>query len=132
MMSPSNILTTNGITVSVRTAFVPEQSSLDQNNFVFAYEIEIENQNNFPIQLISRKWVITDALLGKRHVSGLGVVGDQPIILPENKYSYISGCHFKTPIGKMQGYYKMINLETSEVLIARIPEFTMYCPYFMN
>lgn len=132
MMSPFNILTTNGITISVRTAFVPEQSSIENQNFVFAYEITIENHNLFPVQLISRNWEITDALLNKRQVSGLGVVGEQPVILPGKKYSYISGCHFKTPFGKMEGFYKMINLDTSEHLMVQIPEFAMYCPYFMN
>lgn len=131
-MSPSNILTTNGVTISVRTVFVPEQSSIDHHNFVFAYEITIENHNSFPIQLISRKWEIVDGLLNKRHVTGLGVVGEQPILLPNHKYSYISGSHFKTPFGKMKGYYSMLNLDTSEELITQIPEFAMYCPYFMN
>ncbi len=132
MMSPFNILTTNGITISVRTAFVPEQSSVDHYNFVFAYEITIENHNNFPVKLISRNWEITDALLNKRHVTGLGVVGEQPIIQPGDKYTYISGCHFKTPFGKMLGFYKMLNLDTAEDLTIVIPEFAMYCPHFMN
>jgi len=131
-MKPLNILTTNGITISVRTTFVPEQSSIEHHNFVFAYEIEIQNHNDFPVKLLSRKWIITDALLNKRHVSGLGVVGEQPIIMPNQKYSYISGCHFKTPFGKMEGYYKMYNLENHEILIIKIPEFCMYCPYFIN
>lgn len=131
-MSPFNILTTNGITISVRTVFVPEQSSIENQNFVFAYEITIENHNLFPVQLIYRNWEITDALLNKRQVSGLGVVGEQPIILPGNRYSYISGCHFKTPFGKMEGFYKMMNLDTAEYLTVQIPEFAMYCPYFMN
>ncbi len=131
-MNPLNLLTTNGITISVRTAFVPEQSSIDNQNFVFAYEITIKNQNNFPVQLISRKWDITDSLLNKRHVTGIGVVGEQPIIQPNDKYTYISGCHFKTPFGKMLGFYKMVNLNNSEELTVVIPEFAMYCPHFMN
>ncbi len=131
-MSLFNILTTNGVTISVRTTYVPEQSSIDDYNFVFAYEISIENHNDFSLKLISRVWEITDALLNKRHVSGLGVVGVQPIIKPNEKFSYVSGCHFKTPFGKMKGSYKMVNLDNSEVLIIKVPEFEMYCPFFMN
>lgn len=131
-MNPVNILTTNGVTISVRTAFVPDQSSIDYKNFVFAYEITIENHNDFPVKLISRKWEIIDGLLNKRFVKGLGVVGEQPTIHPNHKYTYISGCHFKTPFGKMKGFYQMINLNTQKNLIIQIPEFSLYCPYFLN
>ncbi len=131
-MNHLDTLTTNGVTIQVRSIFVPEQSNIDENNFVFAYEITIENHNDFPIQLLSRKWIITDALFNKRHVSGLGVVGEQPILQPNQKYTYISGSHFKTPFGKMEGIYKMINLHTAKTFIVKIPEFTMSCPAFIN
>ena len=49
----------------VRPQFVPEQSQPDNNQFLFAYHVRIENQGTETVQLISRHWAITNG-------SGLG------------------------------------------------------------
>ena len=47
--------------VSAVTGFVERQSDVDNNRFVFAYTITIENISSLPFQLLSRHWLIKDA-----------------------------------------------------------------------
>ena len=39
-------------------------------------------------------------------VSGIGVVGEQPVLYPGDDYEYSSGAHLSTPWGCMAGYYE--------------------------
>lgn len=61
-----------------------------------------------------------------------GVVGVQPIILPGERYQYVSGCNFKTEIGKMSGYYTMENQDTKTQFTVNIPAFEMVVPAKLN
>ena len=49
------------VNITAVTGFVEQQSDRDNNRFVFAYTITIENVSNEPFQLVSRHWVIQDA-----------------------------------------------------------------------
>ena len=93
--------------VSVETAFVAEQSDIEQNRYVFSYTVTITNIGSIAAQLISRHWVITDATQQVKEVRGLGVVGAQPLIKPGDHYRYTSGCVLDTPEGTMRGSYQM-------------------------
>ena len=66
------------ISVTSRTAFIPDQSDLESGRYVFAYTITITNTGSVPAQLVSRHWVITDANNLVQEVKGQGVVGAQP------------------------------------------------------
>ena len=96
------------VTVSVETAFVAEQSDIEQNRYVFSYTVTITNIGSIPAQLISRHWVITDAGRQVKEVRGLGVVGAQPLIKPGEQYRYTSGSVLETPEGTMHGSYQMV------------------------
>ena len=52
---------TQGVRVSVRARFVPERSNPGDSEWIFAYTIEIANESEKTVQLLSRHWVITDA-----------------------------------------------------------------------
>ncbi|HBF51252.1 MAG TPA: Co2+/Mg2+ efflux protein ApaG, partial [Massilia sp.] len=78
-------------TVTVRTQHLPEQSNPERDNYVFSYTITIRNTGSVPAQLISRHWVITDANNRTQEVSGLGVVGHQPLLKPGEHFEYTSG-----------------------------------------
>ncbi|GAB4421847.1 MAG: Co2+/Mg2+ efflux protein ApaG [Bacteroidia bacterium] len=123
---------TEGIRVNVHTTYVPDESSPKHKHFVFAYMIEITNESPYPVQLRSRVWHIVDALGGRRHVEGEGVVGEQPVIAPGERYSYVSGSHFPTPIGQMKGHYRMQRLVDGGQLEVAIPAFTMTVPCLLN
>src|SRR5471030_461919 len=96
------------ITVTTRTAYIPEQSDAQTGRYVFAYTITLKNTGSIPAQLISRHWIITDANNQLQEVRGLGVVGEQPKLQPEQSYEYTSGTAIATPVGTMRGTYKMV------------------------
>lgn len=123
---------THNIKVSVKTTFLPQQSSAKQRCFVFAYQIEIENLSDEPVQLIARKWIITNGFGEKDVVKGMGVVGETPVIMPKQSYKYISGTHFPYTVGCMEGIYYMNQLTSNKDIEVRIPKFVMEVPYIYN
>ncbi|TVQ70848.1 MAG: ApaG domain, partial [Oceanospirillales bacterium] len=63
------------IQISIDTAYLTEQSDPEAHRYVFSYHITITNHNAFPVQLISRRWLITDGNEQTQEVNGEGVVG---------------------------------------------------------
>jgi ApaG protein len=100
---------TEGVGIRVEVFYRPEQSNPMYAEFLFAYRISIENLSEYPVQLISRHWDIIDSNNTHRSVDGEGVVGEQPIIMPGDVFRYISAAHLFTDMGKMYGYYTMLN-----------------------
>lgn len=125
-------LITEGVQVSVETFYQEDYSNPIQGEYMFAYRVEIENYNSFPVQLHRRHWFIFDSNATRREVEGEGVVGVQPVILPGETYRYVSGCNLKTEIGRMVGTYQMENLNTRELFTVQIPSFEMVVPYKNN
>lgn len=119
------------IQVSARTAFIPEQSDLENSRYVFAYTITITNAGNIPAQLVSRHWIITDANNQVQEVRGLGVVGEQPLLRPNESFQYTSGTAIATPVGTMRGSYQMV-AEDGAQFDAPIPEFTLSMPRVLH
>jgi ApaG protein len=123
---------TDGVKVSVETAFQPEYSSPAQFHFVFTYRIKIENNSLYTVQLHRRHWKIYDANGAIREVEGEGVVGQQPILEPGESHEYISGCNLKTEIGKMKGTYLMEKIVDGKKFKVQIPEFVLIVPFKLN
>lgn len=121
-----------GIRVSVETYYQPDYSNPVNGEFMFAYKITIENNNDFPVKLLSRKWHISDSNGSTRDIEGEGVVGVQPQINPGASYQYISGCNLSTEIGKMEGTYLMENLNNKKTFEALIPSFFLCAPFKLN
>jgi len=97
------------IKVSVETFYIEAQSEPEKEKFLFAYTITVKNHSLCSAKLLSRFWLITDANGKEVEVEGEGVVGEQPSISPGESYTYTSGAQLDTPVGTMQGYYKMRN-----------------------
>jgi len=123
---------TEGIKVSVETFYQPDYSNIINNEFMFAYKITVENNNAFPVKLLRRHWHIYDSNGTLKEVEGAGVVGVQPQINPTEFYQYISGCNLRTEMGKMNGSYLMLNLNTKKTFDVTIPSFNMVVPYKLN
>jgi len=121
-----------GVKVSVETYYQPEYSNPMNSEYMFAYKINIENNNDFPIKLISRHWYIYDSNGSMREVQGDGVVGIQPVIPPGNSYQYISGCNLRSEMGKMNGTYLIENVNNKKTFEVVIPSFEMHAPFKMN
>jgi len=119
------------ISVTSRTAFIPDQSDLESGRYVFAYTITITNTGSVPAQLVSRHWIITDSNNQVQEVRGLGVVGEQPTLRPNESFQYTSGTAIATPVGTMRGSYQMV-AEGGAQFEAPIPEFTLSMPRVLH
>lgn len=121
-----------GVKISVESFYQPEFSNPLNSEFMFAYRITIENNNNFPVKLLSRHWHIFDSNGSMKEVEGEGVVGIQPQIAPGQQYQYMSGCNLRSEIGRMHGTYLMENLHAHKNFRVAIPAFEMQVPFKMN
>lgn len=119
------------ITCQVHTRYIKEQSQPEKSRYIFAYTITIRNLSQQTVQLISRRWLITDANGKQLTIEGDGVVGEQPVIESMQEYTYTSGTALETPLGVMQGHYVMLD-EQSEQFIAEVAPFRMAIPNILN
>ena len=115
------------IDIKVATDYVDEQSAPEADRYVFAYTITIANNGDVPARLMSRHWVITDANGKVQEVSGDGVVGEQPHLNPGEQFRYSSGAVLETPVGSMQGIYRM-KADNGDNFDAPIAPFTLAVP----
>ena len=122
---------TRAITVSVEPIYLEEHSSPDENHYVWAYHVRIENNGDSTVQLRSRRWRITDANGLTQEVRGPGVVGEQPVLPPGGSFEYTSYCPLKTAVGSMHGSYQMVTGD-GERFDAQIAPFTLAVPHALN
>ena len=115
------------IRVNVISEYIADQSCAEDQRFVFAYHVYIENRGQQSAQLLSRHWIITDGNEKVQEVRGEGVIGQQPVIQPGEIYQYSSGAVLQTPVGSMQGSYRMKDASGS-LFDAPIPAFTLATP----
>lgn len=118
---------TRGVVVRVSVSFLPEQSDPAKGRWFWAYHIRLENDGPMAVQLMTRRWEISDGRGALHLVEGDGVVGEQPVILPGGSYDYVSGCPLDTPSGTMIGSYGMVGEDGSSFDVA-IPRFELLAP----
>ncbi|WP_140986692.1 Co2+/Mg2+ efflux protein ApaG [Asticcacaulis tiandongensis] len=120
--------TTNDITISVRVEYiVPDDEETTPQVWAWAYFITMENKGRDTVQLKTRHWTITDALGRVQTVDGVGVVGENPLLEPDDVYRYQSGCPLQTPSGSMTGYYMFENTD-GEMMKIPVPAFSLDVP----
>ncbi len=119
------------IKVTAQSFFLPDQSDEENDQYVFAYTIRIENVGQVSAQVISRYWLITDADNQVQEVRGMGVVGEQPMLKPGEHFEYTSGSSINTIVGTMRGTYQML-AEDGTKFDAVIPEFTLSVPRVLH
>jgi ApaG protein len=120
--------TTRMITVTVRPAYLANQSSPAENRYVWAYHVRIDNEGRETVQLRSRFWRITDGFGRVQEVRGPGVVGEQPVLHPGASFEYTSGTPLPTPSGIMVGTYQMETAEGERFDVA-VPAFSLDSPH---
>ena len=96
------------IDVLVSTQYLEQDSEPERDRYVFSYTITIVNRGQIAAKLISRHWIITDSNGHEQEVKGEGVVGEQPLLAPNEGFRYTSGVVLDTPIGAMHGTYDML------------------------
>ncbi len=121
----------NKIRVDVETRYIEDQSNPEQNYYVFAYTITIQNKGRQSAQLLTRHWVITDSNQKVQEVRGDGVVGEQPLLKPGEQFVYTSGTMLETEIGTMKGSYQMLADDGSH-FDAAIDEFVLSTPRVLH
>ena len=120
--------TTHSIRVTVKPIYLSEQSKPEEDHYVWAYQVQIENLGADSVQLLTRHWRITDSLGRMQEVRGAGVVGEQPVLEPGESFEYTSGTPLSTPSGIMVGSYGMSNAG-GERFDVEIPAFSLDSPH---
>jgi ApaG protein len=118
---------TRQIEVTVEPNFLPERSSAEQSKYFWSYTIVITNSSDETVQLRERYWIITDASGHQQHIRGEGVVGEQPVLAPGERFEYTSGVPLSTASGIMAGRYQMVN-ESGERFEIEVPTFSLDSP----
>jgi ApaG protein len=95
------------IRVDVVTNFVEEQSNPSDGRFVFAYTITIRNEGTVPARLLS------------------------PHLQPGEGFRYSSGAILETPVGAMQGKYRMV-ADDGEHFDAPVAPFRLAVPGLLH
>ncbi len=127
----AQIAASHGYEVEVDCRFIPEQSSIEERQYVYAYTIIIRNISGPRAQLLNRHWMITDGWGRVEEVKGPGVVGKHPHLGEGESFTYTSFCPLPTSTGTMRGSYRMRADDGSEFDI-EIPQFFLYEPSSMN
>jgi ApaG protein len=115
------------IRVDVSANYVGEQSKPEEGHYAFSYTITIRNEGQVPARLLTRHWVITDANGKVKEVRGEGVVGEQPVLAPGERFEYTSGVPLPTASGFMTGRYQMVS-ESGERFEIDVPTFSLDSP----
>lgn len=105
--SPDSECVTEGIRIRAAAEFLAPDSAPEQEHFVFAYRINIENEGADGARLVSRRWTIIDSDNRQTLVEGPGVVGETPHLAPGESFEYTSACPLTTSWGTMEGSYQM-------------------------
>jgi ApaG protein len=118
---------TRDIEVTVEPNFLPEKSSAEDGQFFWSYTIIITNSGGETVQLKTRHWIITDAVGRQQQIRGDGVIGEQPVLAPGERFEYTSGVPLATASGFMAGSYEM-ETAAGERFEIEVPAFSLDSP----
>ena len=121
----------NAIDITVKSHYIPERSDPVRSYFFFAYHITIKNIGSDTIQLLSRYWHITDGQGDTDDIHGPGVIGKTPKLAPGESFQYTSFCPLPTPMGFMEGSFRMVDEQGIE-FDAEIKQFRLVAPQVLN
>jgi ApaG protein len=124
-MNESSLPIRHEIVVLVEVAYAASHSRPGQE--VFVYFITIENRGRETVQLLRREWFIHEGQEQVGYVNDEGVVGEQPILEPNQHYQYNSFCSLVNPPGSMHGFYTFQTM-LGELFRVQIPRFELKKP----
>ena len=119
------------IEIQARSLFMEDESSAEEERYVFAYTIRIRNTGKIPAQLLTRHWFITDSNNKVTEVQGEGVIGEQPLLAVDEEFEYSSAAVLETPVGCMHGSYHM-KADDGYEFDARIKPFNLSIPNLLH
>lgn len=126
-----SVAVTQGVRIEVEAEYNEAESFPDEERFLFVYHVTIANDGEDAVQLLSRRWVITNSNGQEQIVEGPGVIGKQPVLKPGEVFNYSSFCPLTTPLGTMHGYYVMVD-EEGEEFRAKIAPFRLAVPDILH
>ncbi|QGG81109.1 Co2+/Mg2+ efflux protein ApaG [Litorivicinus lipolyticus] len=121
----------NDLRYQVEVTAKPTYKGQQNGHYAFVYEISIHNAGSFSAQLLNRHWLITDGNGKTEEVKGPGVIGEQPVLVPGDTYTYTSGALLKTEVGSMRGQFEM-QADDGHRFMAPIRAFTLAVPGALN
>lgn len=124
-------MSAGNIHITTQPHYLVERSTPDEQSYIFAYTITIDNKGDDKVKLVSRRWLITDANGKIVEVEGSGVIGEQPDIAPGASFTYTSGVSIATPVGVMEGSYTL-QKEDGSSFEAPIAPFRLSLPNLIN
>ncbi|WP_447553763.1 Co2+/Mg2+ efflux protein ApaG [Vreelandella sp. EE22] len=116
------------IEVSITPEYRAQESSDSESRYVFSYTVTVHNQSPHSVQLMARYWKITQGSGDAQEVRGKGVVGQQPLIGPGQRFRYTSRAILQTPVGVMEGAYTLLNTYTQRAFDVPIAPFRLAAP----
>ncbi len=122
--------TRHSVRITVNPVYLENQSVPEDNQFLWAYHVRIENLSKEGLLLRRRYWKIIDGFGRVQEIWGDGVVGEQPNLEPGESFEYTSGTPLPTSSGIMAGFYVMEKKDGEEVEV-EIPAFSLDSPYEM-
>ncbi|WP_292008236.1 Co2+/Mg2+ efflux protein ApaG [Chryseobacterium sp.] len=124
------------ITSNIKVSVVPEYDSKNsypsENRYVFKYNINIENEGDFDVKIMKRKWLIFDVGFGYTEITGDGVIGLTPEIPVGENFTYFSNVMLRSGVGNMSGKYLIKNMKTQETFEIDIPKFNLLSEVLSN
>ena len=121
----------NNIEILASPDYLPDRSDPIKSYYFFSYQIKIVNRSVETVQLLSRYWHIVDGQGRAEDIYGPGVVGKTPILKPNDLFEYTSFCPLPTPLGFMEGSYRMLD-ESGKEFDAPIERFQLVAPQVLN
>ncbi len=121
----------NNIEIFTSPDYLPDRSDPIKSYYFFSYQIKIVNRSVETIQLLSRYWHIVDGQGRAEDIYGPGVVGKTPILKPDDLFEYTSFCPLPTPLGFMEGSYRMLD-ESGKEFDVPIERFQLVAPQVLN
>ena len=121
----------NNIEILTRPDYLPDRPDPIKSYYFFSYQIKIVNRSVETIQLLSRYWHIVDGQGRAEDIYGPGGVGKTPILKPNDLFEYTSFCPLPTPLGFMEGSYRMLD-ESGKEFDVPIERFQLVAPQVLN
>ena len=119
------------IKIQTHPKFNLEKSDPIKSYYFFSYRIKIINNSEIGVRLLSRYWHIKDGKGQTEDIHVPGLVGKTPNLSPKGVFEYTSFCPLQTPIGFMEGSYRMI-AENGEQFDVIIPQFKLIASQFLD
>ncbi|PNW78697.1 hypothetical protein CHLRE_09g387134v5 [Chlamydomonas reinhardtii] len=114
----SSSAVTDGVRVDATSKFSTSgMAYTGRHQNLFSYRIRVTNLREEPIQLMGREWTIKNdrgtVVVHVPHIPGNAVVGQQPIIPPNDCFEYVSGTDLDTPAGLQSGKLEIAVVDKS-------------------